>query len=109
MTWLLMRRVSVSGGMLLGRPSGRSPGLLTLPLPPWLPPDRVDPVVPVVWLGGVTTAAGVDGCGSTVVMLTIWMLAGCGSRLVAICAAGGLGGVMTTGVCGTGGMTSGSC
>src|SRR4051794_5148890 len=77
-TWLLMKRVSLSGGMLLGRPSGRNGCVLpvTSRLPGLFWAGLLDCV------GGVTTAAGVEGCESTVVTAATWILDGGGSRSV---------------------------
>src|SRR5215475_13109165 len=79
MTSLLTKRVSLSGGTLLGRPSGRSGPVPACWLPPREPP--VLPVVPAVVAagsGGVTTGAAVVGCGLTAIVLTICTFAGVG-------------------------------
>src|SRR5262245_10804405 len=111
MTSLLTKRVSLSGGTLLGRPSGRSGPVLAC----WLPP-REPPVLPVVpaavaaGSGGVTTGAAVVGCGLTAIVLTICTFAGVG-RLASSSGASPLfsrGGSVLSTTTGSGGTTTGS-
>src|SRR5215510_9166193 len=111
MTSLLTKRVSLSGGTLLGRPSGRSGPVPACWLPPREPP--VLPVVPAVVAagsGGVTTGAAVVGCGLTAIVLTICTFAGVG-RLASSSGASPLfsrGGSVLSTTTGSGGTTTGS-